>query len=346
MKKEIKKIDLNFQHSIIKYSYSHKSKHWAYMHRKKKKLLNVNYLENFRNNNLSYGLDDQFYKKKEFLKNFIDLKKECGEDYLKKTLPKKNIGKIKNFIKFKKYFFVDKHDIFFVKYLHDLEKNLNFKKIKLICEIGSGYGALTSKIIKRYNKKKIILIDLPESNILSSYFLKANHPEKKIFYSYQIKDNKITKADLKKYDIFILNPWDQFLIKNVDLFINTRSMMEMNYDTIKKYFKLIQSKLSKQGYFLNINRYYKDTTGYPIEYHKYPYDNKWKVIFSKTSWKQPYVHTMLTQRVKKDLNEINNEMHKIKKIMKNVIKKDPRMFRRFLHPDFYKLYKYIKNIFI
>jgi len=78
MKKEIKKIDLNFQHSIKKYSYSHKSKHWAYMHRKKKKLLNVNYLENFRNNNLSYGLDDQFYKKKEFLKNFIDLKKECG----------------------------------------------------------------------------------------------------------------------------------------------------------------------------------------------------------------------------------------------------------------------------
>ena len=223
---------------------------------------------------------------------------------------------------------------------------MNFKKIKLICEIGSGYGALTSKIIKRYNKKKIILIDLPESNILSSYFLKANHPEKKIFYSYQIKDNKITKADLKKYDIFILNPWDQFLIKNVDLFINTRSMMEMNYDTIKKYFKLIQSKLSKQGYFLNINRYYKDTTGYPIEYHKYPYDNKWKVIFSKTSWKQPYVHAMLTQRVKNDLNEINNEMHKIKKTMKNVTKKDPRMFRRFLHPDFYKLYKYIKNIFI
>ena len=36
MKKEIKKIDLNFQHSIKKYSYSHKSKHWAYMHRKKK----------------------------------------------------------------------------------------------------------------------------------------------------------------------------------------------------------------------------------------------------------------------------------------------------------------------
>jgi len=49
MKKEIKKIDLNFQHSIKKYSYSHKSKHWAYMHRKKKKLLNVNYLENFKN---------------------------------------------------------------------------------------------------------------------------------------------------------------------------------------------------------------------------------------------------------------------------------------------------------
>ena len=41
MKNELKKIDLNFQHSLRKYSYSHKSKHWAYMHRKKKNYLTL-----------------------------------------------------------------------------------------------------------------------------------------------------------------------------------------------------------------------------------------------------------------------------------------------------------------
>ena len=342
--KEFKEIEENFKYSLKNYNEKHKSNHWQFQINRKKSLFKTKNLDNFRNNNLSFGLDDQFYSKKQFLNNFDLLKKVCGNKFLEKTLLKKNIGNVKNFIKFKGKYFVDMHEIFFVKYLFDLEKNIDFKKIEYICDIGSGYCGLVSKILKLYNTKKIILIDLPESNFVSSFYLKKIFPQKKFFFSSKLNNGKFQKRDLKKYDIFIMNPWDSFPFKKIDLFINTRSMMEMDYQVINKYFDLIQSKITEKGYFLNINRYYKDTTGYPVEYHKYPYDKKWKIIFSKTSWQQDHVHAMLTKRTKGLSNSVTLEQKKIKLIMLNKIKEDPRLIRRVLPDKVYKIYKYFKKL--
>ena len=343
---ELKKIEFNFKYSIKKYNKNYKSNHWNFQIERKKKLFKIKKLKNFRNNKLSFGLDDQYYSEKEFIKNFNLLVEDCSKKFIKKNLFKKNVGNVKKFIKFEKKYFVDRHEIFFIKYLYDLEKNINLKKIKLICDIGSGYGALAAKILKLYNSKKIVLIDLPESNLLSSFYLKKLFPKKKFFYSYQLKNNQFQKKHLNNYDIFILNPWDIFPFKNVDLFINTRSMMEMDYQMIKKYFKLIHSKISNKGYFLNINRYYKDTTGYPIEYHKFPYDKKWKIIYSKRSWQQNHTHTMLTKRSKNYSDSIYLEQKKIKKIILKKIKDDPRLIRRILPDTVYKIYKYFKRLII
>ena len=64
----------------------------------------------------------------------------------------------------------------------------------------------------------------------------------------------------------------------------------MNKESINYYFKYIQKSLVKNGYFLCINRYYKDTVGYPIELHNYPFDKNWSVIISEASWFQDHVH--------------------------------------------------------
>ena len=147
-KKEFRKIEENFNYSLKKYNEKFRSNHWKFQISRKKNLFKKENLWNFRNNNLSVGLDDQFYSKKQFLNNFKILKKICGDKFLEKTLPKKNIGNVKNYIKFKNKYFVDMHDIFFVKFLYDLEKNIDLKKIKYICDIGSGYGTLASKILR------------------------------------------------------------------------------------------------------------------------------------------------------------------------------------------------------
>ena len=105
---------------------------------------------------------------------------------------------------------------------------------------------------------------------------------------------------------------------------------------------MIQRNIKIDGCFLNINRYYKDTVGYPVELCRYPYDKKWKVIFSKKSWQQDHLHLLITKRINKESDSIHKELEKIKKITNKLIKKDPRLIRRLLPNFIYKIYKQIK----
>ena len=90
-------------------------------------------------------------------------------------------------------------------------------------------------------------------------------------------------------------------------------MMEMNFDVIKSYFNFIHEYLIEGGYFLNVNRYEKKSTGYPIRISDYPYDTNWKVIISEPSFKQNWIHFLLTQRsFIKDENDIVKELENIK----------------------------------
>ena len=73
--KEFKEIEENFKYSLKNYNEKHKSNHWQFQINRKKSLFKTKNLDNFRNNNLSFGLDDQFYSKKQFLNNFDLLKK-------------------------------------------------------------------------------------------------------------------------------------------------------------------------------------------------------------------------------------------------------------------------------
>ena len=341
MKKFKDKILKNFNLNIDEYSKNFSSKHWLYNNKKKVNLFKIKNLDNFRNNNLSKGLDDQYYTNKQMQNNFNQLIKDCGEKFVTKNLSKKNIGNVKSFYKYKGKI-VDKHEIFFIKYLKDITQHIKLKRSSIICEIGGGYGALAAKIIDNY-KCKYIIIDLPESNFLSAFYLKKKFPKKNFFLSVDIHNNKISKKDIDKNDIFILCPWNKFPNIKIDFFINTRSMMEMDFKVIKNYFNLIHTKIKTNGYFLNINRYYKDTTGYPIEFYKYPYDKKWKIIKSKRSWQQRYIHFLLTKRVIKKSDKLQNEMKDIYKKMKLAIKDDERLIRRILPNIIYKTYKFLKN---
>ena len=339
-----KKFLSNFSYSKLNYSIDSSSRHWSYNNKKKINLFKFENLVNFRRNGLSYGMDDQFYKKKQALLFLESLIKDCGKNFVTKLLEKKNIGNAKKFYKYKNYFFTA-HELFLIKFLKKLESNLSFNKLKVICEIGPGYGCLASKVLKK-TKAKMILIDLPEANFLSYYFLSKLFPKKKIFVSEDYKHKKLDKKNLKKYDIFILTPWDKFPNLKVDLFINTRSMMEMNFDTIQKYFYLIYKKIKKNGYFLCVNRYYKDTVGYPIELINYPFDEFWKVLISKPSWYQKHIHFLLLKRSAIKNKSLFKEFKKIEKLSNSIRENDPFFWRRILPNKVYYFYKMIKfNLF-
>tara|TARA_B110001454_G_scaffold216950_1_gene241186 strand:- start:94 stop:1131 length:1038 start_codon:yes stop_codon:yes gene_type:complete len=330
----------NYQFNLRNYQKNYQSRHWSYNNNNKKNLFDEKKLKNFRGNGLSNGMDDTFYTKTQSINLYKKIKKECGKKFVHSMLLKKNIGKSKKFLKDKSYYFTA-HELFHIKFVYDIKKNISLKKNNIICEIGPGYGSMISKLIKLFNSK-VILIDLPEANFISHYYLKSQFPQKNFFLSKDATNNKITKKNIINNDIIILCPWDELPKIKIDLFINARSMMEMKYKVINHYFKLIQRLIKNNGLYLCINRYYKDTVGYPIEMNNYPYDKYWKVLISKKSWMQDHIHFLLTKRTINKSNEIYSELRKIKNLAYEIRKKDLFFWRRILPNFIYKLYKYIK----
>ena len=103
--------------------------------------------------------------------------------------------------------------------------------------------------------------------------------------------------DIKNFDIIIIPPnieFDNDL--EIDLFINTRSFMEMNLTTVNKYFNLIQSNINSGGSLLNINRYHKSTSDEDNMIANYPYDDNWIITLSQKAFLQDWMHLLLTKR--------------------------------------------------
>lgn len=120
---------------------------------------------------------------------------------------------------------------------------------------------------------------------------------------------KINHA-LKNYDFVLLPDWLSGQVSDacVDLVVNTRSMMEMNLDTIGKYFSDLQRWMKVGGIFYNVNRYAKFTVGVPIRLRDYPYDNRWTVEFSRPSFFQPHVHELMTRRSSRESSDISQTL--------------------------------------
>ena len=307
---------IDIYNETSKYFYSNqnntnqKSKHWKKYNLKEFTLDN---LINFRNDGkLSGGLDDQ--NDKFTFKLYSEIINQISELYVLNNLPKKNIGNSNVLIPYKDVL-VDYNKLIHIYWFWIIEnKILKNTKINNICEIGGGFGSFSELFIKNYNTKTF-LIDLPEANLMSTYYLKELFPQKKFYLFDNYKKNEIlSKLDFDENDIIILPPNCNIDKKiKINFFINTRSMMEMNFNIIKSYFDFIHQYLVDDGYFLNINRYEKTSVGHPIRISEYPYDKNWKVIISEPSFNQNWVHFLLTQRsFKKDEMNIFEELNNIK----------------------------------
>ena len=298
------------------------SLHWKKIF-EKKNFDDLDDLENFRNNGLSYGHDDsEYYDKEKFDKEIKLIIDKIGEKYFYENLKKKNIGKLKNTFLFKDIY-IDPGDIHLMNFLFELDKYVfNHFNVKTICEIGGGYGGLAEKIINKY-QAKYVLIDLPETNVLSTYYLYKNFPKKKFLIYSDLLNDEINNEHISQHDIIILPPNVTFKDVNIELFINTRSMMEMRMSTIVKYFELINNHITDNGFFFNVNRYIKFRAGEPIFLKDYPYDNNWKIINSSKSFNQDWIHQIITQReIKTNSNNLKIELKKIEEETKKYLQPD------------------------
>ena len=334
----------SYKASKATYQKKYLSKHWDKNNKKKIDLFTLKNLKNFRNNGLADGLGGGYFSRNQMYNMYKFLITNIGHKNLIKNLENKNIGLYTNTLKLKKKI-IDANQLVSLKWMFDLKDKIQLKKLKVICEIGAGYGCFAQKIIKNSNAKYII-IDLPEANFLSSYYLKKHFPKKKFLLVNKIRKKKISQELIKNYDIIIINPWHKITNIKFDLFINIRSMMEMDFSTISSYFNLIHKKLRINGYFLNINRYEKNTVGESIQLAKYPYNDKWQILLSKVSWQQSHIHYLLSQK-KKNKGNIHSELRKINYIRRKKIFIINKIFLKRYLPNFIYIYLIkIKNIIL
>ena len=287
------------------------SDHWkGYLKKNSNLFINKNEIKSFRDK-LSLGMDDSRTNSLdiETISNFFI---KLGKNFVLRNLEKKNIGNSPNSRIFLGHLF-DFNRLFHI-YFYSLIKKLIPNRLFLICEIGGGFGSLAQIIIKNHKSVKYFLLDLPESNLISTFYLSEHFPLKRFFlYDNYLIKSRIDHSDLLNYDIFILPPWVQFeKTLYINLFINTRSMMEMNKKSIEYYFNFIHSHSFSTSFFLNINRYEKTTVGERIRICDYPYDSYWRSVLSHPSFLQPHIHVLLARRTKK--NNRKNFKKSIKKI--------------------------------
>ena len=283
----------------------HYSKHW--MKNFSKRVFTEQNLRNFRGkpvegrHYLSQGLDPSDIAISMIA--YIELQDKVGYEYIHKNLFSRNIGNCPNVFKFGDKL-GDYNTIRMISWLYDLENSIYFQNIfenediPVFLEIGGGYGEFARLLLSNFNIK-LISIDLPESNCLTSYYLSQNFPNKKFFlYDDYSKKNILTKSDILDNDILILPNHTRFDDDiTFDFTMNARSMMEMNRDAINYYFKLVQKHSKVNSLFLNINRYEKSTVGEKIRIEEYPYDDLWETIISKTVEMERNSHMLLTKRL-------------------------------------------------
>lgn len=321
-----------------------KSKHWRAHY--DQKIFNERNLRDFKKGKiLSRGLDDNH----DFtFRTYARFESKLSEDYLLSFMPEDNVGN--GDLVFYKERYIDLNK-FYHSYWYTRIKDKVFNTsndTKIICEIGGGYGSF-SEIFMERESVKVILIDLPEANLLSTYYLHEHFPDKRFFlYDDYQQTDVVSRKTIEENDVIILPPNCRFASDvEIDLFVNTRSMMEMTIDTVQGYFSFIQRHCSRGGYFLNINRYEKWMEGVPIRIAEYPYDEAWDVALSEPSFNQEHIHLLLTRRLEKDQKgDIGAELERVHSLGLKYFSADNPKKRNVLNSPLIKRIRYpIKNFF-
>ena len=314
----IEKIEKNYALMVENYQVKHKSDHWVGRFKASKlgKIKKIDY-QNFRKpklfgNSLSTGFNDEFGFVNT-MNMLIDLL------YSKSAIDVKKFSEVKiGNPKF--YNFGDisttYNELRIIKIFNELNKYID-SNTSLICEIGGGYGSLASKIKKKYPEKTLVLIDIPETLIIQSYYLTTMFPDLKYCFYEDFKNLSFDEIKNKKFDFIIIPPWENNKLKGknfIDLFINSVSFQEMDKEIILEYFDFIQKSISSNGLFYNLNKYEKIINKVPIRISEYPYDKYWKILDRKVDSNNPNLYQIITKRVQSEDKSFYKEIKEIPRI--------------------------------
>lgn|GEM_PF-3750235 len=163
-----------------------------------------------------------------------------------------------------------------------ISSNARFDSPFSACEIGGGYGGFAELFcMNQKNLDNYYIIDLFETLAISmTYLAKQNPGGRRLFFVEK-------KGDLKGFQekdciVFIPASLAEEVLeaRDVRLFVNSSSIMEMAKPVIERYFRIIQSYGGV--YFYNYNSITRMENGELMAYDDLPYDSGWMPVFDRT----------------------------------------------------------------
>lgn len=142
----------------------------------------------------------------------------------------------------------------------------------VIAEIGGGYGAMAYYLLGASGSRIYLNFDVPDNLLVSSYFLSLLYPEKRLLL-YSEPAVTLNSDVLEQYDAILMPHFmlPQLSKLSVDLFVNTISLSEMEYETIHEYIRQI-NRVSR-GYFYHENiAVTPPYKGFPVTTFPHPED--------------------------------------------------------------------------
>lgn len=167
-------------------------------------------------------------------------------------------------------------------------------------EIGAGYGGMGRKLSDLFPKARFIYIDLPETNAIQTWFLSRTAPGAALFLKTDLDAHGIESFFKGSARFAVLPPSAAALIpeRSVDVFINARSLTEMNTPVSYNYIRLIQKQLRCGGLFYCCNRPYGINGAETVLLKDFPFDDDWSPVIMEPLWDQPHVLEMLLLRTR------------------------------------------------
>jgi len=162
---------------------------------------------------------------------------------------------------------------FYLQLIEDKMPNLTNATV---CEIGPGTGNMASLFYHHFNNK-LFLVDLPRTFFFSFAFLAQSCPTARIALPNEVADKNF---DPENYDIIMLTSQQTSHIQNqsIDLTVNVHSMQEMNDETIRSYFDLIDRITKSNGHFFCANSMEKVMDGKALRFLDYPWRSNTRTI--------------------------------------------------------------------
>lgn len=114
---------------------------------------------------------------------------------------------------------------------------IDFKKVKSVFEIGGGFGVNIHLLLENYkNIKKVLYLDIPPNLYVGTQYLKAFYGDAVVDYEHSRTRTSIQFDADDRLEIICIAPWQvELLNKEVDVFINSHSFVEMPYAVVQNY---------------------------------------------------------------------------------------------------------------